>query len=571
MTELESQETRRCPSGNPIEMQKTFIWAGALMFVCILALLMIMLKYTGGQPAASGQGEDRPELQLARAPASAPQTGQVAHQVITLPSGLGNQQMQLINTPLPSGLGNQQMQLINTPLPSGLGNQQMQLIAQNGPYLGVGFSELQAGASPQQGQKATGALVSTVMPGSPGQKAGIQVGDILLTLDQKAVTQPADVGSILAGKRAGEVVKAIVTRDGVSKSMHVTLANVPLGATVGDPGDTVWLGADIQNIDAIIRIQFNLADSNGVIISYVAPQSPAVAAGLAMGDVIKRIGETRISDVRQLSSIISKSAPGQQLRLVVERAGKPMNVAVTLGRRPTAPEAVPMISPPDVTIEAAWIGMDIAELEGKDVVSLGLPRGTRGILVIDVEGPPAMTVGFQTGDVILSVNNVLTPDMQTFSTAANQQTGAVVDVLRGNKHLLLSVPPPGFTAQGTKLNTGTNKKFQQVATVQPVLVGVLAQNKNLQSPVGAEGVSDGLILVDQAKGSYAVAELSKNTVLSSLLQQLGVGVLICSDVSVQTANVLNGSKIAVYSGVVGTVQDSINLYQQQGLIPLGGK
>jgi len=531
MTELDSKELRGCPAGNPREMQKSFLWIGALMFVCILALLAMLIKYTGQQPSSS-KGEDGLELQLAagNAPNAA---GPFDHQVVSIPSGLGGQQMQLI--------------------------------AQNGPYLGLGLADAPA----QPGGKDS-VVVSTVIPGSPGEKAGIAAGDVVLSLDQKTISTTADVGPVLAGKRPGDVVKAVINSAGSVKSTHITLGNVPLGASVGDPGDAVWLGADIQNIDAIIRIQFNLPDASGVIISYVAPQSPAEAAGLTTGDVIKRIGETRISDVKQVAGIISKSAPGQQLRMVVERKGRPMNVAVDLSRRPPGPTTVPMVAPPDVTVEAAWIGMGATELTPKDVTALGLPQGTRGILVSDVEGR-AMGAGFQSGDVILAVNNVPTPDMEAFVAAASGQAGAVAEILRGYKHLFLSVPPPGFTAQGTQLNTGVSRKFQQVAATGPALVAVLATRKNLESPVGSEGASEGLILVDQSKKSYAVVELANNAMLPSLAQQLGVAALICADISPQTANVLKGSNVAVYSGVTGNVLQAVNLYQQQGLVPAGGR
>jgi predicted Fe-Mo cluster-binding NifX family protein len=68
-----------------------------------------------------------------------------------------------------------------------------------------------------------------------------------------------------------------------------------------------------------------------------------------------------------------------------------------------------------------------------------------------------------------------------------------------------------------------------------------------------------------------VVELANNAMLPSLAQQLGVAALICADISPQTANVLKGSNVAVYSGVTGNVLQAVNLYQQQGLVPAGGR
>ncbi|MBF0483001.1 MAG: PDZ domain-containing protein [Desulfovibrionaceae bacterium] len=552
-----SEETNeRAPAHGqmPMAMNKTLMWFGMLMAACTLALIAVLFR-AATPSGRTGEGEVEAVQAAARlAPGGQTQSRLPDHAI-----------------PLPAGLGGQQMQMIDARLPAGLGGQQMQLIKNDGPYLGLGLSDIAPETAASLGiAVGSGVSVPTVLPGSPGAKAGIVPGDVLSRLDNKDLGVPGDVGQILSTKKAGDAVKAVVNHAGSKKSVQITLANAPLGLDLGQGAGGPWFGADIQDIDEIMRIQFNLPDSKGVIISHVAPGSPAAAAGLAVGDMIRKAGETRVRDVAQFQSIVGRGKIGQTLRLSVMRAGRLADADVTLAAMPPSPQTVPFVAPADVVVEAAWIGMDVAELANKDVAALGLPAGTRGILVNDVEGPPAMTVGFQSGDVIVAINHMAPPDVKSFSAATSQQTGAVVEVLRGVKHVFLSVPPPGYTQQGTRVNTGIDKKFRQVAAVRPGIVAFLNSDKDLRSQIGAEAAAKSVILVDLGQRAYAMLELRGQGPLPDLLAQNGVSALVCSDITAQTAAALRQRGIAVYKGVVGSVLDGVSLYESQGLAPASG-
>ncbi|UCG79650.1 MAG: PDZ domain-containing protein, partial [Desulfobacterales bacterium] len=493
------------------------------------------------------------------------------------PSGIGNGQIQLINKPkFPSGIGNGQIQLINKPkFPSGIGNSQIQLINQNQPgrpYLGLNLSEVNEIVAKELSlPQGTGVYINEIVSMSPGQKAGLKTGDVLLRCAHKTVNAPEQVGQILAGKKAGDVIKVVVNRNGRKKSFHVKLENAPLGLNVGAIHNPTWIGADIQDIDAVMKIQFNLPDNRGVIVSHVAQNSPAQAAGLMTGDVIRRFGGTRLQDVKQLQELILNSRPGEPVRLTILRNGQHLTLDVIPGQEPAHTQNVPLILPADMAIEGSWIGMDVTEASANDVAALGLPAATRGILVNDVEGPPATMVGFQTGDVIVAVNGNPTPDMKQFVAATKKQSGAVVDVIRGNRHLFMSVPPPGFTQQGTQLNTGVNNKLRQVAMTGPIrgLLGIFSSGPDLNSPV-AGNISNlpYLILVDLNNNSYAVMAPNNLNSLPEVVGLYNITNLVCSDISSQTAAALASKGVVIYSGVVGTAGDAIGLYQSNRLISM---
>jgi predicted Fe-Mo cluster-binding NifX family protein len=215
--------------------------------------------------------------------------------------------------------------------------------------------------------------------------------------------------------------------------------------------------------------------------------------------------------------------------------------------------------------------MDVTELSAGDASALGLPAGTKGILVNDVESPPATMVGFQTGDVIIAVNGQPTPDMKGFGAATKQQSGAVVDTIRGNKHIFISVPPPGFTQQGTQVNTGLNNKVRQVAITRPVNVrlGILASSPDLYARVSGNIKSQPyLVLVDLGNDSFATMGPNNLNPLAETVRQHGITGLVCSDISRDTAALLASRGVMIYAGVTGSVWNAIGLYETNQLMPM---
>lgn len=86
---------------------------------------------------------------------------------------------------------------------------------------------------------------------------------------------------------------------------------------------------------AYLGVETGLPDGGaGAQIASVVSAGPAQRAGLRVGDVIKRVGSTRVTDPSQLSSLISKKQPGDTVSIVVARGGRTQTVTVTLGTRP---------------------------------------------------------------------------------------------------------------------------------------------------------------------------------------------------------------------------------------------
>jgi putative serine protease PepD len=84
-------------------------------------------------------------------------------------------------------------------------------------YLGVATAD----------SKTAGATVASVQSGSPAEQAGIRQGDVIRTIDGKAVSSSEDVVSAISGRSAGTKITIGIERGGQSKSITVTLEQQP--------------------------------------------------------------------------------------------------------------------------------------------------------------------------------------------------------------------------------------------------------------------------------------------------------------------------------------------------------
>jgi S1-C subfamily serine protease len=95
-----------------------------------------------------------------------------------------------------------------------------------------------------------------------------------------------------------------------------------------------FLGGRFAPVEAEIAEQFGVDEQDGVITIEVIPDSPAQHAGLAVGDILKKIDDTNIPDVQTFRQTMSATKPGQTINLTVLREKQEKELPVTLGTRP---------------------------------------------------------------------------------------------------------------------------------------------------------------------------------------------------------------------------------------------
>jgi serine protease Do len=189
-----------------------------------------------------------------------------------------------------------------------------------------------------------------------------------------------------------------------------------------------YLGITIQDVNPDIAKAFGLSQGGGALIGDVTPGGPAAKAGLQRGDIILDLNGTSISGSNELSLHIAELAPGSVVHLKIFRSGHTQQVDVTLG---TYPENGKPGAPAEA-MGAALQGLHVENLTPAIAQQLGLPSGTVGVVVTQVDpSSSAAASGIQHGDVILEVDRKPVRNVQEFRQAlsgrANQPVLLLID------------------------------------------------------------------------------------------------------------------------------------------------
>jgi serine protease Do len=233
-----------------------------------------------------------------------------------------------------------------------------------------------------------------------------------------AAINPGNSGGPLLNTR-GEVVginTMIVTGGsqasaGVGFSVPINVAKEIL-PQLREKGKVVrgWMGVNIQAVTEDVAATYGLAEGKGAYVSAVTAGSPAEKAGLQPEDVILTADAKVIEDNSDLSRYISSKSPGETVKLEVLRGKDRKSFSVTLGTFQ------------DETADAsgeedgrASLGMTLRDLTPNVAERMELPRGTKGVLVVDVEaGEAAEEANLTRGDVIVSVNGEAVDGVDAF-------------------------------------------------------------------------------------------------------------------------------------------------------------
>ncbi len=178
-----------------------------------------------------------------------------------------------------------------------------------------------------------GVLVTAVDPGGPAAAAGLQSGDLIVSIDGQPVAQISDLTAALADAEHAEVTLTIKRGDDTIDqvvAIDYVWERPRLGLMVsnGQP-------LDEEMAPEASEFHFEERMAPGAIVLEVVPESPAAEAGLQPGDWITAVDGTELSaSAGNLAEIIGGFEPGASISLDYERAGEAMTAAVTLGEHP---------------------------------------------------------------------------------------------------------------------------------------------------------------------------------------------------------------------------------------------
>ena len=151
-----------------------------------------------------------------------------------------------------------------------------------------------------------GAVVTSVLPGSAAELAGLEVSDVIVEIDGKAVTSGRELRNIVGLLRQDQEVDLRLYRNGEFMTVAAVIGDqegIAAAAGGGPANAGSFRGADLRNITPDDEV----TQEEGVLVAEVDPRSRAWAAGLRPGDVIVEVNRQPVSELDDFNGAIADS------------------------------------------------------------------------------------------------------------------------------------------------------------------------------------------------------------------------------------------------------------------------
>jgi Do/DeqQ family serine protease len=273
----------------------------------------------------------------------------------------------------------------------------------NSDELQVGDVVLAIGNPFGVGQTVTHGIISAL--------ARTQVGitDYQFFIQTDAAINPGNSGGALvdmSGKLAG-INTAIFSRSGGSQGIGFAIpANMVrvVVASARSGGKAVkrpWLGARLQAVTPEIAETLGLRRPTGALVANVVAGSPGARAGLKPSDLIVAIDGQAVDDPNAFDYRFATRPLGGAAEIDVQRAGKPVKLTIPLETAPDGGRNEIVL-----TTRSPFQGARVANISPAVADEMHLDADTEGVVVTELaDGSTAANVGFQKGDIIVTVNN----------------------------------------------------------------------------------------------------------------------------------------------------------------------
>ena len=182
-------------------------------------------------------------------------------------------------------------------------------------WLGVQIQGLDEDLADSLGlDRAKGALVSGVQPGSPAEKAGVKQGDVITALDGKPIDKVGQLSRAVAAVPAGTKSELTLWRNGKEQKLAVEIGAMPASDEVAanEPAaeheSQPKLGLALAPIAPEQRERLGLkSDVKGVLVAQVVPGGPAEAKGIEAGDVILSVDHHPVAKPADVVAAVKKA------------------------------------------------------------------------------------------------------------------------------------------------------------------------------------------------------------------------------------------------------------------------
>lgn len=177
--------------------------------------------------------------------------------------------------------------------------------------------------------RPNGVLIGEVYRGGPSDRAGLRAGDVVLAIDGREVNDPQALRFRIATRKLGDTARVDISRRGQRQSLQIALTEAP----ENPPRDRTQLtgnqplaGATVANLSPAFAEEIGIDTlERGVIVADIAPGSPAYRLRVRPGDIIVKINNQDVADVRGLQALLRG---GSQWTVVLRRGRQLLSFTV---------------------------------------------------------------------------------------------------------------------------------------------------------------------------------------------------------------------------------------------------
>ncbi|CAM4070791.1 putative periplasmic serine endoprotease DegP-like [Pseudomonas reidholzensis] len=197
----------------------------------------------------------------------------------------------------------------------------------NRGWLGVVIQEVNKDLAESFGlDKPAGALVAQVLEDGPAAKGGLQVGDVILSMNGQPIVMSADLPHLVGSLKDGAKAKLEIIRSGKRQNLDVTVgalpdddADIAASAQGGAERSSNRLGVSVSDLTAEQKKSLEL--KGGVVIKEVQ-DGPAALIGLRPGDVISHLNNQAIGSAKEFTEIAKDLPKNRSVSMRVLRQGR---------------------------------------------------------------------------------------------------------------------------------------------------------------------------------------------------------------------------------------------------------
>ena len=203
-------------------------------------------------------------------------------------------------------------------------------------WLGILIQDVNRELAESFGMKQPrGAVVLRVLPDSPAAKAGFKVGDVVVEFDGKKIYRSSDLPLAVGQADIGSKSKVTVIREGKSKTLNVTIAELPSEEELteqppAEPGKAKAdkLGLRVETLSPEQRKELDL-DKRGVVVREVEA-GPARSAGIRIGDILLVINNQDVTSAEQFAKLVKDLPAGKSVPVLIQRGGSPVFLPIKI-------------------------------------------------------------------------------------------------------------------------------------------------------------------------------------------------------------------------------------------------